>query len=325
MNGLKVSIIIPVYNVEKYISKCVDSVINQTFTNLEILLIDDGSPDNCPSICEAYARKDKRITVIHKKNGGLSDARNYGLDKATGEFILFVDSDDYIRKDMCEIMINDALINNADIVMCNYYWVDSQGNDLNINNQIDNIIYTPEQYLHAYINTQEAGFIIACNKLYKREIFNDLRYPVGKINEDYFLIHKVVYRSKIISSINEKLYFYVQTENSIMRSHFTVKRMDMAEALYDQIRFAETVGNNELKQFAIERLSYELVKYKNYLNDKECLNRYKTLQRKLKFLAFEKSAWRTFPVRGRMYYRLEILFPNLMRSIFGIYTKMRNN
>ena len=119
MNEL-ISIIVPVYKVEPYLNKCVDSIINQTYKNIEIILVDDGSPDNCGKICDDYTKKDSRIKVIHKKNGGLSDARNYGIEASIGDYIMFVDSDDYISANMCEILLKTAKKYNADIINCNF-------------------------------------------------------------------------------------------------------------------------------------------------------------------------------------------------------------
>lgn len=322
MKNQKISIIVPIYKVEPYLERCIDSILSQSYSNLEIILVDDGSPDNCPQICDSYAAKDDRIIVIHKKNGGLSEARNYGLDKASGDYIVFVDSDDYIRSDMCEVLLKNALTTNADMVLCDYHWVDNCGNDLHIKNKLKNEILTPEQYFQSYMNTIEMGYIIAWNKLYKKYIFKNLRFPVGKINEDYYLMHRIIYKCQSIMCITEKLYYYVQTDNSIMRSKFTARRMDIADALYDQIQFASSVGNNAMRKFAINRLSNELVRYRAYLNDPECLVRYRKLQHKFRFLAFEKDAWASIAPRGRLYYRLEILFPNVMRVIHKQYIKL---
>ena len=123
-----ISVIIPVYKVEKYIERCITSVKKQSYFNIEIILVDDGSPDNCGIICDKYAETDSRIKVIHKKNGGLSDARNAGLDIATGQYICFIDSDDYIEKDTLKDMYNNIVMTRADITICNYYTVDSEGN-----------------------------------------------------------------------------------------------------------------------------------------------------------------------------------------------------
>lgn len=118
-----ISVIVPIYNVEKYLTKCIESIINQTYENLEIILVDDGSPDNCPIICDEYAKRDSRVKVIHKKNGGLSDARNAGLDIATGEYIMFIDSDDFVEIDMMESMMNNMIDNNVDLVVCNIKYI----------------------------------------------------------------------------------------------------------------------------------------------------------------------------------------------------------
>ena len=127
MENPKVSILVPIYNVEKYLSRCIESVLSQDFRDYELILVDDGSPDRCPQICDEYAKKDSRIKVIHKKNGGLSDARNIGLDIATGEYVMFIDSDDFVDIDMMESMMNNMIDNNVDLVVCNIKYVIIEG------------------------------------------------------------------------------------------------------------------------------------------------------------------------------------------------------
>ena len=166
-----ISIIVPIYRVEKYLNRCIDSILSQSYRNLEIILVDDGSPDNCSIICEEYAKKDKRIKVIHKKNGGLSEARNYGIEASTGDYIMFVDSDDYISKDMCKTLLINALENNADIVVCNFKEVYTDKVE-KINKQcikgnlevISNI-----EVLYKYLLKTTIDMVVVWNKLYKRK------------------------------------------------------------------------------------------------------------------------------------------------------------
>ena len=185
---LAISIIVPVYNVEKYLNRCFDSILNQTFTDFELILVDDGSTDNSGIICYEYKTKDNRIKVIHKENGGLSSARNAGLDIARGKYIGFVDSDDFINKDMYKILFDTIQANNSDMVICDYYKVNEDDINKfrnlkcncenikikNLNNleSIDNLFLTGEKFIYAW------------NKLYKRELFNDLRYEKGRIYEN---------------------------------------------------------------------------------------------------------------------------------------------
>lgn len=232
--GDKISVIVPIYRVEDYLHRCIDSIINQTYTNLEIILVDDGSPDNCPMICDEYAEKDSRIRVVHKKNGGLSDARNAGLGIATGEYIAFVDSDDWVHKDMYKVLHDTMKKNNADIVECGilstYEYIDDK--------KIDNIriqSYSKSDSIGALI-TQEIRQTV-WNKLYKREVINNILFDIGKLHEDEFWTYKILDRSNNLIRIDNKMYYYFQRENSIMSNSYSIKRLDALEARYKRYLF----------------------------------------------------------------------------------------
>ena len=206
----KISVIVPIYKVEKYIHRCIDSIINQTYKNLEIILVDDGSPDSCPRICDEYAKKDKRIKVIHKENGGLSDARNKGVDIATGDYIAFVDSDDYIHPNMYEVLIYELEKNNSDIALCKYKIVYEKSK---ITTEIDGKfeVYSLNnlQALDSMYGKDGVDFIVAWNKLYKKDLFNKIRYPVGKIHEDEYTTYKLLFASKNVIYIEYELYYFL--------------------------------------------------------------------------------------------------------------------
>ena len=211
-----ISLIIPVYKVEKYLEKCIQSVINQTYENLQIILVDDGSPDNCGKICDEYAKKDHRIEVIHKSNGGLSDARNKGLEIAKGEYIGFVDSDDYIEADMYEVLYNLLKQYNADVSICNFYTV-SQGkisikNADNGINEYNRIEILKEILLDKNIQSY------AWNKLYKKELFDEIKYPIGKKYEDigttFYLLEKC---NKVVVT-GKSEYYYINRQDSIVNN-----------------------------------------------------------------------------------------------------------
>lgn len=221
-----ISIIIPIYKVEEYLDECISSVVNQTYNNLEIILVDDGSPDNCPMMCDEWARKDSRIKVIHKENGGLSDARNAGLDMATGDFIAFVDSDDWISPDMYEKMLQTILQENADICSCG---IVSSYPEREICMNVKAVVGNSEQILEM-IYDDTAFPVAAWNKLYRRSCWERFRFPVGKICEDTFTTYLLVDRASKIVQISDALYYYRIRENSIMTASFTRKRMDEEEA-----------------------------------------------------------------------------------------------
>ena len=214
-----VTVIIPVYNVKSYISKCITSVEEQSYKNLEIILVDDGSDDGSFSICKEFSKKDSRIKLYHTKNLGLSHARNVGLDHASGKYIVFVDSDDYIHKNMIHIMMDKT--EDADLVICNYKRVpDGSSEEIPQDAKClkeDN--WDSEQFWKSYYLKHLNTFCcVAWNKLYKRELFQNIRYPVNRIHEDEYIISDIVSRCKKIKVINDSLYYYVQRRDSIMHS-----------------------------------------------------------------------------------------------------------
>lgn len=221
-----VTVIVPCYNVEKYLHKCVDSIINQTYKNLEIWLVDDGSPDRSGDICDNYAKKDFRIHVIHKTNGGLSDARNVAMERATGEWITFVDSDDRLRNDAIELMVSGTIDYNADIVVSNFCFVFEKNNKMHDAFNIKKTItYSSKDALVDlfYQRNMETG---AWGKLYRRSLWKDIRFPVGKIFEDIPTIYKSFLNAKKIIVISDTLYYYLLRDSSIMGKAFDKKKMD---------------------------------------------------------------------------------------------------
>lgn len=232
-----ISIIIPVYKVEKYLEKCIQSVINQTYENLQIILVDDGSPDNCGKICDEYAKKDHRIEVIHKSNGGLSDARNKGLEIAKGEYIGFVDSDDYIEADMYEVLYNLLKQYNADVSICNFYTV-SQGkisikNADNGINEYNRIEILKEILLDKNIQSY------AWNKLYKKELFDEIKYPIGKKYEDigttFYLLEKC---NKVVVT-GKSEYYYINRQDSIVNNVTESTITDYIELIMQRYDYIE--------------------------------------------------------------------------------------
>jgi len=221
-----ISVIIPIYNVEEYLDKCIESVIKQTYPYLEIVLVDDGSPDDCPVKCDEWALRDERIVVIHKENGGLSDARNAGLKIATGEYISFVDSDDWIANNMYETMMGAMQAENADICACGLMITYPECQEpLNM----EPMVGSSEKILEMIY--QDTTYLIsAVNKLYHRKCWAGFEFPVGKICEDAFTAYLLVERANKIVQISDALYYYRIRENSIMTSPFSQKRMDEEEA-----------------------------------------------------------------------------------------------
>ena len=231
----EISIIVPVYQVEKYIRQCIDSILAQTFTDFELILVDDGSKDNSGKICDEYAEKDKRIRVIHKENGGLSDARNKGLDNASGNYFMFVDSDDYIAPNMAECLYKKISEAKVDIAACNYRYVFEDGKkDFSTENKAE--VINANEIFYNRKNERNYGFwTIACNKLYKREKFKSLRFRFGKYHEDEFWANDIYQMDIKAVTVSESLYYYRPRGNSIMGNKNIRKCFDIIEAFQERI------------------------------------------------------------------------------------------
>ncbi len=233
----KISVIIPIYNVEKYLPQCLDSIINQTYTNLEIILVNDGSTDSSPKICDEYAAKDPRIKVIHKKNGGLSDARNAGYQEVTGDYLAFVDSDDMVALDLYNNLLETAVFYNADIVECGFVkFIDEKDlQKLSSQNTADE--FGTEEALELLMKEELKQ--VVWNKIYKKEVVNSFLFEKGKIHEDEFWTYKIFARAKKIVKLSTPLYFYRQQNESIMAEKYTVKRLAGIEAREERVHFIE--------------------------------------------------------------------------------------
>ena len=227
----KISVIVPVYNVEAYLEKCVESILRQTYTNLEILLINDGSTDNSGDLCDQLALRDQRIRVIHKENGGLSDARNTGIEEASSDLIGFVDSDDYIDEDMYETLYRQMLESKAELSMCGHYDVYHQIPEKQVV-AIQTWVLTPEEAIRMVMEAKILS-VTAVNKLYKKELFDQLRFEMGKIAEDAFIMIRLIHQCSKVVATNEKKYYYVHRENSITTQKFSLKFLNVIEA-YEQ-------------------------------------------------------------------------------------------
>lgn len=251
MNEKKlVSIVVPIYKVEEYLEECVDSILNQSYKEFEVILVDDGSPDRCGEICDRYAECDSRIRVIHKKNGGLSDARNAGIEIARGEYIAFIDSDDYVTPNYLEMMVSTAEIHNADIVQCQNTL---QTDNLGTLKYKKPIIYSASNTIFKEYLLFNNIIVCAQQKLYRTSLFREIRFPVGRINEDTCTTYKLLLHAERYVCIGNILYFYRIREGSIMHSEFTPQRFEILK-VPDEIRF---YLGNEKNEYAEELVYYE--------------------------------------------------------------------
>lgn len=231
-----ISVIVPVYKVEPYLDRCVQSIVDQTYRNLEIILVDDGSPDNCPAMCDAWAEKDSRIKVIHKQNGGLSDARNAGMAAATGEYIGFVDSDDYLSYDMYQLLAERMRRDNSDIAACGVEMIFEDGAPSRMLTYSGESVLSAEEAMLAVVEEtwlkQPVWY-----KLYKTAQVRDIPFPVGKCHEDVFWTYQAVGRAKRVSVMDAPCYHYRQRSGSIMGEGYSLKRLDSLEAKQQRLEY----------------------------------------------------------------------------------------
>lgn len=252
-----ITIVIPVYNVEKYIDRCVESIINQTYKNLEIILVDDGSSDNSPKICDEYEKKDKRIKVIHKENSGPSDARNIAIEKAKGKYISFVDSDDWLPKNSVEMLYKIILEKKVDIACGDIQEVFSKTTITQENDCQKINVFTNEEALEKLMYLQEFSNS-ASAKIYSLELFKNIRFPKGRYYEDLHTTYKVFAKAKKIAQIENVVYYYFQNDSSIMHKKFTSKRYEALESVTEEFEFIEKNFPNILDA-AKFRIVYECI------------------------------------------------------------------
>lgn len=241
-----ISVIVPVYNVESYLGQCLDSILAQTYRDIELILVDDGSTDGCPQICDAYREKDNRVVVFHTENRGLSAARNLGLDHAHGEWIMFVDSDDWVEPDFCRLPYEAAVEHGADLVIFEMAIINLHGHTISRDYQKSGIISAE--------TAVECGHSAAWNKLYHRPLFTGIRYPIGQVAEDTAITHRLVYKARTIVYLNNELYYYRKRKESIS------EKKDAA--LYYDLYKAYLQKYNDLLSFGYpkEKLQQRLLK-----------------------------------------------------------------
>ncbi len=261
-----ISVVVPVYNVEKYLENCVDSLLNQTYANLEIVLVDDGSTDGSGSLCDKCVERDPRIAVFHKTNGGLSSARNYGIEKARGELIVFIDSDDYIAADTIEQLYHTMTLAGADISIISL--TSSSELDSGITDKFKS--YNSEQAIKEIL-LERAFSTSACGKLFKRGLFDNVRFPEGKIYEDYATVYKTFLAAKKIAFADTFKYFYVTNLSSITKSRFSEKRLQYFE-VSDTVISDVAESYPRLKKHATRRATRYAISFYKQFSESGCDN-----------------------------------------------------
>ena len=306
-----ISIIIPIYNVEPYLRQCLDCIINQTYTNLEIILVDDGSPDNCPQICDEYAAKDNRIKVIHKKNGGLSDARNAGLDICKGDYITFVDSDDLLDINAIKSMLDAN--NDSSIILANINVF--IGDDKSYKKKFtvcNNINYTEQSSDELLLNLCKEGPVYlrsVCGKLIRKVLFHNIRFPKGKLYEDMFINYQLYYNSCKNTFIPNALYYYRgKRPGSIMSK--TISSTFAIEAEEKRYAFLKEHGKQSIAKYNLPSLCWNhLFLYSQNRPDS-----------KSKFLYFTKEYFKYFTKLDKTYICLKLF--SLCPQIYYLFKKI---
>lgn len=256
MKDCIVSIIIPVYKVEKYLDRCLTSVLSQSYSNLEIILVDDGSPDNCPQMCDEYARRDSRVKVIHKKNGGLSSARNKALDIMAGDYCFFLDSDDFIQAEAIEYLVSLSIKHDADLIQCAFDWGSKDEFTTTPSYKED----VPDVYSGNSIFSSHHNNVTLCGKLFRSYLWKDVRMPVGKLNEDDFTTWKLYYRANTVVVTDLRLYYNFVNDEGISAGLKKVPNINYPmEAYHERISFFDENGETELSILSKWRYSLYLM------------------------------------------------------------------
>lgn len=321
-----ISIIVPVYNVLPYLDPCLLSVCNQSYKNLEIILIDDGSNDGCSEVCDAYALQDTRIKVIHTANGGLSSARNVGIEHATGKYLVFIDSDDIVHPMMIEKLYQALVTNHADISICMHQTIgQDETPKFTFQTTSDTEMLTGHACILRMYSGQSVDMVVAWNKMYKREYFRSIRYPVGRKHEDEFTTYKILYSLEKCIYVKEALYFYRIRNNSITQKKDFSKILDKAAAFHERMLFFENNKEKELYLLALK-------KYENILADAviECTKPHcsnaeqiKILKKTFRKTFFEKILFSSIHIVYKVKYIVFMLnkpiYTAIMHKIQGIH------
>lgn len=326
-----ISVIVPIYKVEAYLERAILSIIHQTYKNLQIVLVDDGSPDCCGSICDTYAGKDSRIFVIHKENGGLSDARNAGLEAAKGEYIVFVDSDDFIAPFFIEVLLKALFATGSDVAFCPYQVV-AEPALVKFHRPPDDKEWEKAHYftydrkellMNMYdMNHPDATyFIVAWNKLYKASLWEGIRFPKGKIHEDEATTYKVFDKAKQGVYVKCAMYGYFSAPSSITRDVFSKKRLQWMEALTDRITFfEEKTGETELAFFACKARADGAIRYYYPLKEqvKDSAKEQKQLKEYVKAALKTQKKYGRLSLATRIGYGIFLFLPGLYKKLVRI-------
>ena len=257
---MEISVIVPIYRVEKYLPACIESILNQTFTDFELILVDDGSPDACPHICDETAKRDARVRVIHQANAGLSAARNAGIEIAQGEWLSFIDSDDFVAPEFLQTLHDAAVKAGTDGAVCSVRLVSEDGQPIETPEtmRVPNGVTTGREILRKIGDPACMPYTVAVGKLWKRTVYRTLRYPLGRRNEDTFVFAELYDTAKTVAQVSSPLYAYRQRAGSIMHEKVTLRNLDEMWAFVNCFDVLRAHGYDDLLPEAEKRVFAKL-------------------------------------------------------------------
>lgn len=319
----QISVVVPVYKVEAYLDRCVRSILNQSFSDFELVLVDDGSPDRCGQLCDGYAARDSRIHVIHQENGGLSAARNSGIDWVFGnsesQWIAFVDSDDWVHREFLSQLYRAVSETGCAISACGLYRTGGENRDGEAEYAC-RAMSADDYYCSPVIHGGVTA--VAWNKLYHRSLFETLRYPGGKLHEDEFTTYQAVYAAGRVAVVEAELYAYYQNPQGIMNSAWNPRRLHALEAVEQQMAFARKNGNSRLLCKAAEQYVYSVHGHLEKIGEKAEYGQYrKDLRKKMRQVLPEAKKLGLFPFERRFYWAYEDAYP--CRVFWWLMSKVR--
>ncbi len=316
----QISIIVPVYKVEPYIRQCVNSILAQTFTDFELILVDDGSPDNCGAICDEYAEKDSRIHVIHQENGGASSARNAGIDwtfvNSDSKWIAFVDSDDWVHPNYLAFLYRAAQENNVKVSVCGFQRVKEKNAEIQLTDYQSTICPYEDFIFNVYL----------WNKLYAKELLSELRFPLGKSYEDEYVTYKLVSQHPKLALVKCDLYYYFYNSEGISKQPLSLKRMDIVEALAERLEFFRERGNQHVLPSCLQYYLWVIYDFGERLQSAERIPPEERVrcEKELKHM-MRRAMIRFFPISLRRscmkYY--SFAFPGLIGLPYRVYRSLK--
>ncbi|SJZ56586.1 glycosyltransferase [Anaerorhabdus furcosa] len=283
-----ISVIVPIFHTEKYLQKCVNSILCQTYSDLEVILVDDGTTIYEANLCDDFAKRDARVKVIHKLNGGLSSARNVGLELARGDYVGFVDSDDYIHPLMYETLLKNMMGSNANISTCEVYKTyEKEEIKGSITNKIK-VIHEKDMFYE--LSRDPLNMVIMCNKLYKKELFDNIKFPIDKYHEDEFVIHHLLYEAKSVVYTDAKLYFYLQNRENSIGNEFSEKKLQDAWNAFDnRCQFIKEINHQDYLRARVDQIWLTMNNYKRCKNNNS--NNYLVYRKKFFNLIRDFKIW----------------------------------